>query len=219
MKKENKKENKFIEFLKKAADSEHIFQAIPIFFLITCCLLVGMMFKLNQTNEYLKKIASEKTDGIEFGTLDERKSENEEENSKIQIDISENEPDTLAPYFEDTTSDRENTSKGKTESKPSKAPETSSSPQAVSKAPSPSPAPSSSAKQTEPAKSQPPSTENAAAKSTYVINKNSKTIHKSSCSFVDRMNDSNKLTVKLSLQELNEYIHDGYKMCKTCGGK
>lgn len=215
MKKENKKENKFIEFLKKAADSEHIFQAIPIFFLITCCLLVGMMFKLNQTNEYLKKIVSGKTDGIEFGTLDESKSENEEENSKIQIDISENEPDTLAPYFEDTTSDRENTSKGKAESKPSKAPETSSSPQAVSKAPSPS----SSAKQTEPAKSQPPSTENAAAKSTYVINKDSKKIHKSSCSSVNRMKDSNKLTVKLSLQELNEYIHDGYTMCKTCGGK
>lgn len=208
MKKEDKKENKFIEFLKKITDSERIFQMIPIFFLITCCLLVGMMFKLNQTNEYLKKIASGKTDGIEFGTLDEN--ENEEEDSKIKIDISENEPNTLASYFEDKTNDRDDT--GKSESELSKTPGTSSSSQTVN-------TPSSSAKQTEPTKSPPASTENTAAKSTYVINKSSKTIHKSGCSFVNRMSDSNKLTVKLSLEELNEYIHDGYKMCKTCGGK
>lgn len=55
-------------------------------------------------------------------------------------------------------------------------------------------------------------------KTTYVINKNSKKIHRSDCTFVDRMSDENKLVVKLTKEEYNQYINNGYTRCSSCGG-
>ncbi len=62
-------------------------------------------------------------------------------------------------------------------------------------------------------------TENASNKATYVINISSKKIHLPDCSFVNRTNEENKKTIQLSSDELNDYIKDGYTICKTCGGK
>lgn len=53
---------------------------------------------------------------------------------------------------------------------------------------------------------------------TYVINKNSKKIHTENCSFVDRIKEENKRTVKLTEDEFNKYINDGYTTCSSCGG-
>lgn len=52
----------------------------------------------------------------------------------------------------------------------------------------------------------------------YVININSKKIHKEDCSFVERMLEENKQTVQLTNSELNNYINDGYTICSSCGG-
>lgn len=53
---------------------------------------------------------------------------------------------------------------------------------------------------------------------TYVINKSTKKIHTDNCSFVERMKEDNKQTVKLSDDELDEYINNGYTLCSSCGG-
>lgn len=56
------------------------------------------------------------------------------------------------------------------------------------------------------------------AKITYVINVNSKKIHYNDCSFVSRMKEENKEVVKLSKNELNNHLNNGYTFCSTCGG-
>ena len=55
-------------------------------------------------------------------------------------------------------------------------------------------------------------------KVTYVININSKKIHDAQCSFVSRMKEENKQTIKLSKNELKNYLENGYTFCSTCGG-
>lgn len=55
-------------------------------------------------------------------------------------------------------------------------------------------------------------------KVTYVININSKKIHYAQCSFVSRMKEENKQTIKLSKNELKNYLENGYTFCSTCGG-
>ncbi|MBQ4572612.1 MAG: hypothetical protein IJA80_04985 [Clostridia bacterium] len=52
----------------------------------------------------------------------------------------------------------------------------------------------------------------------YVININSNKIHYSSCTFVGRMKEENKKEIKLSKNELNNYLNNGYTFCSTCGG-
>ncbi len=61
-------------------------------------------------------------------------------------------------------------------------------------------------------------TSNPSAKTTYVINKNSKKMHYKTCSFVSKMKDENKLIVQLDKQELNSYLNSGYSFCSSCGG-
>ena len=53
---------------------------------------------------------------------------------------------------------------------------------------------------------------------TYVINKSSKKIHLQSCSFADRIKEDNKQTLQLTIEELQEYLQNGYTKCNTCGG-
>ena len=53
---------------------------------------------------------------------------------------------------------------------------------------------------------------------TYVINKSSKKIHLESCSFADRIKEDNKQTLQLTIEELQEYLQNGYTKCNTCGG-
>lgn len=62
------------------------------------------------------------------------------------------------------------------------------------------------------------SQEDVSGKNQYVINKNSKKIHLSDCTFVSRMKEDNKETVYLTEDELNERINNGYTKCSSCGG-
>lgn len=62
------------------------------------------------------------------------------------------------------------------------------------------------------------STKNNSNAKTYVINRNSKKIHKEDCSFVDRISKENKQIVQLTNEELNEYKSNGYTLCSSCGG-
>lgn len=54
---------------------------------------------------------------------------------------------------------------------------------------------------------------------TYVINKNSKKVHYSTCSYAANMKEENKLTVQITYDELkNQYLSNGYTFCSKCGG-
>lgn len=53
----------------------------------------------------------------------------------------------------------------------------------------------------------------------YVINTNSKKIHRSDCSYAANMKEENKLTVNLTADELNsQYLSNGYELCSRCLG-
>ena len=60
--------------------------------------------------------------------------------------------------------------------------------------------------------------QNNSKKYDFVINMNSKKIHYSDCTFVNRMKEENRKAIQLSNDELNEYINNGYTLCSTCGG-
>lgn len=52
--------------------------------------------------------------------------------------------------------------------------------------------------------------------SVLIVNKNSKKIHSSTCSYAQNMNDENKLII--SSDELQSYLDNGYTMCSRCHG-
>lgn len=60
--------------------------------------------------------------------------------------------------------------------------------------------------------------ESNSSKTTYVINIVSKKIHLADCSFVSRTKEENKKTVELTDDELQQYLNNGYTLCKICGG-
>lgn len=49
-----------------------------------------------------------------------------------------------------------------------------------------------------------------------IINKNSKKIHSSTCSYVSKMKDENKIVI--SSDELSNYLESGYTLCSVCHG-
>ncbi len=145
---------------------------IPLYFFIVCVLLIVLIFKLGETNNYLEIIAE---NGGALGIHYEEKTENE--NVNIIIETKENKDiDDVLPMYEflesqkdeSTTITEENTLKS--------------------------------------------------SATTYVINKDSKKIHKEDCSFAKRMNDENKFVVNLTHEELKEYLENGYTECSSCKG-
>lgn len=179
-----KKENKALKLFKKVTDSENSIKRLPFYFFLICVLLVVLIFKLNQTNQFLGEIAANGTASVDFETLNR------------DLEINDNTPPTSDwTYYSTEESTTEGSGKNATS--------TSSVSEKESEKTTPAP--------------QTQSNDNA-TKATYVINKNSKKIHKSNCTFVSRMKDENKLTVKLTKEELNQYIKNGYTMCSTCGG-
>lgn len=183
-------DNRFIGFFKKITDSEQSLKRLPFYFFLICVLLICLIFKLNKTNHYLEKIAANGTQYIEFETLDTT------ENDEIETNTS-NEDNTETTTF--ITESETTTVKG-TETTTAKKNENKNEPSKVVVSNKENPA------------------DNTSSKSTYIININSKKIHRDDCSFVDRMKESNKSVVKLSKSELNEYINNGYTLCSTCGG-
>ncbi len=54
--------------------------------------------------------------------------------------------------------------------------------------------------------------------SPYVINTNTKKIHRPSCSVLANTKEENKKSVTLTDEELKEYLNGSYEFCKKCGG-
>lgn len=52
----------------------------------------------------------------------------------------------------------------------------------------------------------------------YIINTESKKIHFSDCYVLDNTSDDKKNSVTLTDEELQEYLSNGYEVCKKCGG-
>lgn len=192
-------ESKLVTFFKKITDSETALKRLPFYFFLICVLLVVLIFKLGKTNEYLKIIAENGTNNIEYETYDDT----------FIAAVSENEKDIAdyVPLLEEVTEESaEEESTTKTENKSSVSETTTKS------------STESTTKSNKSVTTTQQVTDDGSAKTTYVINISSKKIHLADCSFVARTKEENKKTVNLSDSELKSYLNDGYTLCKTCGG-
>lgn len=186
---------KFSEKLKKLFSSEASLQRIPLYFFITCVLLVVLICKLGETNHYLKEIAENGTDVIEIET----KNDAYESVADVYIESTKLAED-IVPILDVMTTDESSTEQSTTQKN------------------------ESTSKKSETTTKQQQSTQttddnvNNSSKTTYVLNISSKKIHLPDCSFVNRTKEENKKTVELTDEELQQYLDDGYTFCKTCGG-
>ncbi len=67
----NNNEKKIVSIFKKFIDIDESVKRIPIYFFLVCVLLVVLIFKISQTNEYLKEIAENGKNNIEYETFDD----------------------------------------------------------------------------------------------------------------------------------------------------
>lgn len=195
---ENK--NKLVEYFKKITDGDAAIKRIPVYFFLICVLLVILLFRLGKTNEYLQIIAENGTAIFEYETRDDTFIDISTETTKSfeeQVPIAEIITDESTKGFQDTTKDTttEKVSATKSERTTSSTENTT----------------ATTAKQLQ---------DNGVSRKTYVINTNtkSKKIHSPDCSSAIRIKEENKKTVKLSDEELQSYINNGYDICKICGG-
>lgn len=197
--------NKLTEFLKRIVGSEATLRRIAAYFFVICILLIVMIFKLTDTNKYLRIISENGTNKIEYETRDNTFIEISSEEEK---DISDTIPiiEEFTDVTEKTTSAHNTTDSGTLKESTSKAviQETTT-------------LTNSSANATT-VTAKPAENDNVSRKS-YVLNTSSKKIHYPDCSFVARMSSENKKVVKLSDNELKSYLNNGYEFCKSCGGK
>lgn len=179
---------KFSEKLKKFFSSEASLQRIPLYFFLTCVLLVVLICKIGETNHYLKEIAANGTEVIKIETKDE----DYENVVDVYIETTKSAED-IVPMLEELTDDKTTTEKSKETTTKENATKDNTTTQSTNN-------------------------DDKSDKTTYVLNISSKKIHFADCSFVDRTKEENKKTVELTDQELQQYIDDGYEFCKTCGG-
>ena len=192
----NNKEKKIVTIFKKFIDVDESVKRIPFYFFLVCVLLVVLILKISQTNEYLKALAEDSRNRVEYETFDDTFIEvvtEEKKDKEDYITLLEELTGDMNTSEEDTTKKQNNDSK-ETTTKNNK--ETT----------------------TENNTTTQKSDDNVSRK-TYVLNTSSKKIHLPDCTFVGRTKEENKKTVKLSTDELNQYKNDGYTICKTCGGK
>lgn len=197
------KEKNIVTIFKKFIDVDESVKRIPLYFFLVCVLLVVLIFKLSQTNEYLKVIAENGKNSIEYETFDDTFVEVVTEDKKDKEDyipLLEELKDESTTEENNTTnqnnSSKETTTKNNIENTTLSDKET-----------------------TTENKSTTQKSDNNVSRKTYVLNISSKKIHLPDCTFVGRTKEENKKTVKLTNDELNQYKNDGYTMCKTCGGK
>lgn len=183
---------KFSEKLKKSFSSEASLQRIPLYFFLTCVLLVVLICKLGETNYYLKEIAANGTDVIEIETKDK----DYENVVDVYIESTKSAED-IVPILEEITTKESTTEKSPKETTTKNTEDTTKQSQSTQTT---------------------ADNENASSKTTYVLNISSKKIHLPDCSFVSRTKEENKKTVELTDEELQQYFDDGYTLCKTCGG-
>lgn len=180
---------KFSEKIKKFFSSEASLQRIPLYFFLTCVLLVVLIFKLGETNQCLKEIAKNGTEVIQIETKDNN------DVADVFIESTESAED-IVPILGEITSTETTTEKSKeTTTKKDSAENSNTTTQSPSQ-----------------------NNEDNSDKTTYVLNISSKKIHLPDCSFVSRTKEENKREVNLTEEELQEYLDNGYSLCKTCGG-
>lgn len=186
---------KFSEKLKKLFSGEALLQRIPLYFFLTCVLLTILIFKLGETNHYLKEIAANGTDVIEIETKDR----DYDSVADVYIETTKSAEDIVPLLGEMTTEEAtESTSEQVSKETTTKNKESTTNHAQTSQSIA--------------------NNENDSSKTTYVLNISSKKIHLPDCSFVSRTKEENKKIVELTDDELQEYLDDGYTLCKTCGG-
>ncbi len=197
------KEKNIVTMFKKFIDVDESVKRIPLYFFLVCVLLVVLIFKLSQTNEYLKVIAENGKNSIEYETFDDTFVEvvtEEKKDKEDYIPLLKELKDESTTEENNTTihnnSSKETTTKNNIETTTQSDKETT----------------------TENNSTTQKSDDNVSRK-TYVLNVSSKKIHLPDCTFVERTKEENKKRVKLSNDELKQYKNDGYTMCKKCGGK
>ena len=195
MEKDNR-ENKVVAIFKKFIDVDESVKRIPFYFFLVCVLLVVLILKISQTNEYLKVLAEDSRNKVEYETFDDTFIEVETEEKKDKEDY--------IPLYEELTDDETTTEEYTTKKQNSTSKET------TTKANKETTTKNNTTTQ---------KSDDNVARKTYVLNISSKKIHLPDCTFVGRTKEENKKTVKLSDNELKQYKNDGYTICKTCGGE
>ena len=200
----NKNENKLVSIFKKLTDSEQALKRIPTYFFCICVLLIAIAIQLGNTNKYLRIISENGTNIVEYETFDDTFVEIITEEQK---DIEDYVP-LLEEVSTETTTKKQNiSSKVTTTAKNNSDNETTTN----NKVETTTTTTTSTVTHTT-------TSQNISNSQTYVLNINSKKIHLPDCSFVARTKEENKKTVKLTDDELQAYVNDGYTICKTCGG-
>ncbi len=192
--------NSFKDFLRKQTSAESLFKKVPFLLLLICVLLVVSIFKINETNKLLERIADNNINNVEYEKFKDTFIEVETENNKTVEDY--------LPIVSELHEKDEST----TENNSSDSKETTTKQNSVSKN-------ETATQNSDAEKETTTKTDDNVQRKTYVLNISSKKIHSPNCSFVPRTKEENKKTVKLSDSELKNYINDGYTLCKTCGGK
>ncbi len=91
---------KFTEKFKSFFSSDVSLQRIPLYFFITCILLVVLIFKLGETNIYLQEIAANGTNSIELET-----DANYKDVADVFIEPTKN-PEEILPILGETTTEK-----------------------------------------------------------------------------------------------------------------
>ncbi len=187
------KDNKIISFFKNITDSEVAIKRVPFYFFLICVLLVVLIFRLGKTNQYLRIIAENGTNNIEYETRDDTFIEvitEDEKEIEDYIPLLEEVTNETTTKKQNNSSTKETTTKNNIETTSNKSDTTTTT----------------------------KLEDNNVSRKTYILNTNSKKIHYPDCSSAARTKEENKKTVNLSKDELQNYINDGYTFCKTCGG-
>lgn len=182
------------EFIKKHASSEAVIKRIALYLLLSCVLLLLIFFKLYQINENILLLNNNNLNSLTSNTT-----QSEYESVKDIYIEEETKPGDIIPLYDEiyeNSSTESTTENSKEYSSNNKGTESTNS--------------SVTNQQT--------NEDEHLTKTNYVINVNSKKIHYADCSFVSRMKEENKKSIKLSKIELNEYLSNGYTFCSSCGG-
>ena len=181
----NNLEKKIVTIFKKFIDVDESIKRIPFYFFLVCVLLVVLTFKISQTNEYLKTLAEDSRNRVEYETFDDTFIEVETEDKKEKEDY--------IPLLEEVN-DKEST----TENQNNTSSDTITNKFDVTT--------SENSTATE-------SSNDNVSRNTYVLNTTSKKIHLPDCSFVSRTKEENKKTVKLSTEDFNQYKYEYLNEC------
>ena len=191
---------KIKELFLKITSSEKAIKRIPFYFFLICILLIVLIFKIEQTNKLLYKIAYNNKGTIAFEKVEPDKVLDEKYNyDKVIPAINDKNKDTFDKLNNFENENIESTSKINTNA-------------------SPSPSERNEQDLTE-STSNKIEEVNDDIKRTYIINVTSKKMHAPDCSSAKKIKDDNKEIIKLTNSELNDYLENGYTLCKACGGK